>query len=222
MRFKKNKVWVALTPDGKMMEKKGKVLLKYQLNQEYEYWVHPSSIQPIDSKEDIRNVKTTPVKPKSKSRKSKPATNKYEDNISPDEPDAIRIYTDGASSGNPGPSGIGVLMCFGDHEKEISRHIGMATNNIAEIEAIRAGLSALKVTHLPVRIYTDSSYALGVLTKAWRAKKNEDLIQKTKTLMTGFKDLKFYKVKGHAGIEGNERANQLATGAISSAASGKR
>ncbi|MEA3417444.1 MAG: RNase H family protein, partial [Thermodesulfobacteriota bacterium] len=49
----------------------------------------------------------------------------------------ISIYTDGASSGNPGPSGIGILLRFKDHEKEISRNIGTATNNIAELEAIK-------------------------------------------------------------------------------------
>ncbi|MBU4419678.1 MAG: ribonuclease HI, partial [Proteobacteria bacterium] len=41
----------------------------------------------------------------------------------------ICIYTDGASSGNPGPSGIGILLLYGDHEKEISKYIGPATNN---------------------------------------------------------------------------------------------
>ena len=44
----------------------------------------------------------------------------------------ITIFTDGASSGNPGPSGIGVFMSHGEHKKEISESIGIATNNIAE------------------------------------------------------------------------------------------
>ena len=124
------------------------------------------------------------------------------------------MYTDGASSGNPGPSGIGVLLRFGSHEKEISRFIGTTTNNVAELEAIRIGLQELKKRNLPVRIFTDSEYAYGVLTLGWKARKNQQLIQSIKSLISGFKDIKLIKVKGHEGLEGNERADHLATSAI--------
>jgi ribonuclease HI len=129
----------------------------------------------------------------------------------------VFIHTDGASSGNPGPSGIGVVLCYGDHKKEISRYIGIATNNIAELEAIRTGLSSLKHRALPVRVFTDSSYALGVLSKGWKASKNQELVAQTKTLMAEFNDLKLIKIKGHAGHEGNEKADQLAVAAIKTA-----
>ena len=216
MRFKKNKVWVAVAPDGTLYEKTGKVLLKYQREQDYEYWVHKSSVRPIDSPDSDEDIPKS-TQPAGKSSTHQSASPRYdtEHENQPHPPGTVCIYTDGASSGNPGPSGIGVLMCFGDHEKEISRHIGMATNNIAEIEAIRTGLSAMKVTHVPVRIYTDSSYAQGVLAKGWQVKKNGDLIEETKALMSRFKDLKLLKVKGHTGIAGNERANKLATDAVS-------
>jgi len=221
MRFKQNKVWVAIAPSGQMKEKQGKVLIKYQLNQEYEYWVNKSSIRPIEPNDDDKKDKTRPAEPKPKPVKQ-PSTPRENDNdSSQNDATVVRIYTDGASSGNPGPSGIGVVLSFGNHEKEISRHIGMATNNIAEIEAIRTGLSAMKATDMPVRIYTDSSYALGVLTKGWWAKKNGALIDETKALMAAFKNLKIFKVKGHAGVEGNERANKLATDAVSSSKAGK-
>jgi ribonuclease HI len=128
--------------------------------------------------------------------------------------DAICIYTDGASSGNPGPSGIGILLRFGKHEKEISKNIGIATNNIAELEAIRTGLLAIKDTGLPIRVFTDSSYAYGILTQGWKARKNQNIIKSIKNIMLKFNDLKFIKVKGHAGYEGNERADFLATSAI--------
>lgn len=129
----------------------------------------------------------------------------------------ICIYTDGASSGNPGPSGIGVLLRFGKHEKEISKYIGPATNNIAELEAIKTGLSKIKKTDLSVKIFTDSRYAYGVLTLGWKAKKNQALIKSIKNLLLKFSDIKFIKVKGHAGNEGNERADFLATSAIKKA-----
>ncbi|MEE8399380.1 MAG: ribonuclease H, partial [Desulfobacterales bacterium] len=218
MQFKTNKVWVATTPDGNLREKNGKVLLKYQLGQDYEYWVHRSSVTPIDN-ETLRKKtgKAAPSGRKSARKKTRTGKKDTPPKKETYPPHTVCIYTDGASSGNPGPSGIGVLLRFEDHEKEISRSIGIATNNIAELEAIRAGLMALKKTRLPVRVHTDSSYALGVLTRGWKAKKNTDLIESIQQIMSTFDDLKFIKVKGHAGMAENERADTLATQAVSRA-----
>ncbi|MBF0259666.1 MAG: ribonuclease HI [Desulfamplus sp.] len=126
----------------------------------------------------------------------------------------IIIYTDGASSGNPGPGGIGVFLKFREHEKEISESIGHTTNNIAELTAIQRALLELKRYDLPVRLYTDSSYALGILTKGWKASKNQELVADIRRLTGKFMDLRIIKTKGHSGIEGNERADKLATQAI--------
>jgi ribonuclease HI len=197
MRFKKNKVWLAVDRSGKPIEENDKVLIKYQLDQTHEYWVRRSSIKPLESDpaEMQGNEKRQPL-------------------ARADDREGILIYTDGASSGNPGPAGIGVALRFGKHEKEISEYIGLATNNIAELKAIEAGLLALKKTDLPVRIFTDSKYAYGVLTLGWKAKANSELVQSIKKTMKKFKNLKIVKVKGHAGDEGNERADFLATSAI--------
>ena len=56
-----------------------------------------------------------------------------------DEGEGIVIYTDGASSGNPGPAGLGVVLLWRDRRREIQRFLGEATNNQAELEAILAG-----------------------------------------------------------------------------------
>ena len=196
MRFKKNKVWLAVDPSGKPKEQNGKVLIKYQLNQTHEYWVRKENIRPLD---------TDPVE--NEAPLTKPT-------LSETSEEGVIMFTDGASSGNPGPSGIGVVLRFGKHEKEISEYIGLATNNIAELKAIQAGLQALKKTDLPVRIFTDSSYAFGVLTLGWKAKANRELVESIKKTIKKFKNLKIVKVKGHAGDEGNERADFLATSAI--------
>jgi ribonuclease HI len=214
MRFKKNKVWVALDQAGNPDVQEGKVLIKYQLNQAHEYRVHQSSLQPLAGPEQIESAEPAAAPEKQSPARSTPprAVAGQPDEDQP--PDAILIHTDGASSGNPGPSGIGVLMTYGPHEKEISRFIGVATNNIAELEAIRIGLEAVKDRKKPVRIFTDSSYAFGLLTKGWKAKKNPELVAEIRTLLTAFSDVRLYKVKGHAGDPGNERADALATGAI--------
>ena len=212
MRFKKNKVWVALGPDGLPEARDGKVLIKYQLNQEHEYQVHQKSLQPLGGPEQ----KETAAPGTGKKRKATSSVPTAAAGIAGEEipANAIIIYTDGASSGNPGPSGIGVFLKFGAHEKEISKFIGVATNNIAELEAIRIGLKAVKNRQLPIRIYTDSSYAFGLLTKGWKARKNPKLVAEIRKLLLSFSNIRFYKVKGHAGDPGNERADLLATSAI--------
>jgi ribonuclease HI len=218
MVFKKNKVWVATDHDQKPITKNGKVRIRYQLDQDYEYWVHSKNINPIDSYQKKNKTGKNELSTRSSLKQNEKETNseiQFPAETSGD--DVITIFTDGASAGNPGPSGIGVLLRFGKHEKEISRYIGNATNNIAELEAIRAGLRAVKNSDLPVRVYTDSSYAYGVLTQGWKAKKNKDIIDAIKKILPKFHDLKFIKVKGHGGIEGNEKADVLATSAIKTA-----
>ncbi len=134
--------------------------------------------------------------------------------LSSPQEEAIEVYTDGAASGNPGPAGIGIFMRYKGKTKEISRYIGIATNNVAELKAIETALSAIRKPELPVILYTDSGYALGLLTLNWKAKKNVDLVARIRKLISRFNDLKIVKVRGHCGVEGNEIADKLATSAI--------
>jgi ribonuclease HI len=213
MMFKGNKVWQALGPDGQPLRKNGKVLIKYNRNQDYEYWINENNMEDISPDVSVAPQVGKKIQDKASINNRKEAGK----DITPEgdiPSDAICIYTDGASSGNPGPSGIGILFRSGEHEKELSRHIGIATNNIAELEAINTALLELKTRKKPVRIFTDSSYAYGVLTLNWKAKKNPELINRIKKTMTSFSDLKLVKVKGHAGHPGNERADSLATRAV--------
>jgi ribonuclease HI len=215
MQFRENKVWAACGEDGELLVENGKVLIKYQLDQDYEYRVHEKSVKPINPSTGKRkgfDNRKTERKPTGIIKKpTDKKTGAFEEEIGRD---SICIYTDGASSGNPGPSGIGVLLRFGKHEKEISKYIGIATNNIAELEAIRTGLLELKETHLPIRVFTDSNYAYGIFVLGWKPKKNTRLIESIRKLISKFNNLKFIKIKGHTGIEGNERADFLATSAI--------
>jgi ribonuclease HI len=214
MWFKANKVWVAVDSQGAPLIKDGRVLIKYQLKQEHEYWVNKTNVAPLDS--PAPQTSTSPLSKNSRRKKSAP--NKSDDGTAPWNEtaykDKVCVFTDGASSGNPGPSGIGVLLRYGEHEKEISKFIGDATNNIAELQAIQAGLSAVKNTALPVRLFTDSKYAYGLLVLKWKASKNQQIVASIKKTMAKFKDLEIIKVKGHSGNPGNERADFLATSAI--------
>ena len=133
-------------------------------------------------------------------------------------PGDIVIYTDGAARGNPGPGGLGVVLKFGKHRKEISKGFSLTTNNRMELLAVIMGLEALKRTDLRVKIYTDSRYVADAVNKGWvfsweakrfKKKKNVDLWIRFLEVYRKH-SVKFIWVKGHANIPENERCDQLA------------
>ncbi|MEL6133914.1 MAG: RNase H family protein, partial [Bacteroidota bacterium] len=79
----------------------------------------------------------------------------------------VVMYTDGASQGNPGPGGYGVVLQFGAHRKELSAGYRKTTNNRMELLAVIVGLEALKKDGIEVDIYTDSRYVEQAVTKKW-------------------------------------------------------
>jgi ribonuclease HI len=129
-------------------------------------------------------------------------------------PDAIHVWTDGGASPNPGPAGVGIVIVDGEKRTEISEFLGEGTNQIAELTAILRGLEELPDRTRPVVVYSDSAYAIGLLTQAWKAKANVDLVEQLRALCREFRDLRFVKVAGHSGVPLNERTDQLAGQAI--------
>jgi ribonuclease HI len=80
--------------------------------------------------------------------------------------------------------------------------------------AILRGLEMVEGRDAPVVVMSDSEYGLGLLTKGWKPKKNQELVATLRTVVARFPRLSFVKVAGHAGIPGNERADVLARRAI--------
>jgi ribonuclease HI len=133
----------------------------------------------------------------------------------PEDDSAVKVYTDGACSGNPGPSGYGFVVLDEGNYFEQSRFLGQGTNNTAELTAILESLEHLEdQRNRSIELYTDSRYSIGVLTKGWKAKANTALIDRIKTEIECFDSLSFHKVEGHAGHPFNERADDLATDSI--------
>ncbi len=133
----------------------------------------------------------------------------------------IEIWTDGACSGNPGPGGWGAVLRSGPHEKELSGGEAHTTNNRMELMAAISALEALKKPSA-VDLHTDSEYLRNGVTKwvagwrrnGWRTAdkkpvKNQDLWERLDAAL-GRHEIAWHWVKGHAGNELNERADQLA------------
>jgi ribonuclease HI len=127
---------------------------------------------------------------------------------------ALVAYADGACSGNPGPAGVGIVLIDGRARRELSHYLGEGTNNIAELTAIELVANEIGATTRPVRIYTDSQYAIGVLTKGWKAKANVELVARVRAALKQFGDVQLHYVRGHSGVLLNERADALAVAAV--------
>lgn len=130
----------------------------------------------------------------------------------------ITIYTDGASSGNPGPGGYGVVLISGRHRLEKSAGFRLTTNNRMELLAVIVGLEALKITGSSVVVYTDSKYVVDAVEKRWvfqweskdfKKKKNPDLWMRFLKIFRKH-NVRFVWIKGHASIPENELCDRLA------------
>lgn len=139
---------------------------------------------------------------------------------------AIIAYTDGSSLGNPGPGGYGTILLETEKKikKEFSEGFRLTTNNRMELWAVIVALEKLKNPYTEITIYTDSKYVCDSVEKKWvfgwekkgfKGKKNEDLWRKFLSLYRKHK-VTFKWVRGHAGNEFNERADQIAVAAAQS------
>ena len=133
----------------------------------------------------------------------------------------IKLFTDGAAQGNPGPGGYGAILKFGGHAKELSQGYRLTTNNRMELLAVIAGLGAIKKLGIPVTVYSDSKYVVEAVKQGWlwgwekkdfKNKANPDLWKRYITLHKKYNP-EFVWVRGHAGHPENERCDQLAVSA---------
>jgi len=141
----------------------------------------------------------------------------------------VEIWTDGACSGNPGPGGWAAILRSGEHYKEISGGEEHTTNNIVELKACIEALRSLKGA-CQVVLHTDAAYIVNCYRDGWAFKwvKNDwrnskdDLVANKELwqelfslagypgLFAGRHQVRFAKVRGHAGVELNERCDELA------------
>lgn len=133
----------------------------------------------------------------------------------------VDAFTDGACKGNPGIGGWGVLLQYGGQTRELFGGEAHTTNNRMELTAVIRALEALN-RRCRVRLHTDSKYVqqgISVWIHTWKKRgwkttdkkpvKNEDLWRRLDELAAGH-EIEWLWVRGHAGHDGNERADELA------------
>lgn len=138
----------------------------------------------------------------------------------------VTIYTDGACSGNPGVGGWGAILMYGAAKKEVSGAEARTTNNRMELTAAISALNCLKEP-CEVELFTDSAYLCnsfnlkwiyGWIGKDWKTAAGKPVENKDLWLelirLNKLHTIRFYKVKGHADNEFNNRCDQLARSAV--------
>lgn len=215
-RFRDNVVYALCDDVGSWVAVEGLVPIRYRPAGK-EYRTRPDRLQSVDgaAPETLPEVAPTPQPGRPTGTSPAPSTGAWRS-----ETEVVQLWTDGACSGNPGPAGAGVHRRFRGKVEEISEYLGEGTNNVAELTAILLGLRTVEDPRQSIDVITDSTYCIGLLTQGWKAKANQALVAELRAEMTRHRDVRMVKVKGHAGVEGNERADTLAVDAITRAHSG--
>lgn len=135
----------------------------------------------------------------------------------------IKIYTDGAASGNPGPGGYGAVLEYKNHVKELSGGFRLTTNNRMELLAVIISLESIVDKSICVIVFSDSKYVVEAINQQWvfgwekkgyKKKKNADLWRRFLSVYRTFSNsIEFKWIKGHDGHIQNERCDYLAVSA---------
>ena len=220
-RLHEQLVFARAKPDGSLLVEGNRVEVCYSPNTSRIYKARPANVVCDEPVQVLPDEACSPKADSAERLKKSPAVARVVSKkpmasaTIPKAPkDALIAYADGACSGNPGPAGVGVVVVDGTIRTEVSESIGDATNNIAELLAIERVLDLVGDTTRPLVIHTDSAYAIGVLAKGWKAKANVTLIEHLRERLKKGALITLVHVRGHAGIELNERADELAREAV--------
>lgn len=214
------KVLARASEDGALVSQGGRVEIRYKPNDGRAYQAAERNLERIPGEgvlpeETCATAEAVPSKAeRSAERKTAAAAKALAPGAVP--AGAWTVYADGACSGNPGPAGLGIVLVAPDGKMQDGfEYLGTATNNVAELTAILRAAEIVPDGDAAV-VHTDSQYAIGVLTKGWKAKANQELIASVKTALAKRMGWKIVYVPGHAGVPLNERADELAREAVKS------
>ena len=214
MRLRNSEVLARCDDRGELVAKGGRVEVRYKRDDGRAYFAAASNLSPSPNATIEPDSHCGPAEAVKKTRRKngvEAASTSFPELPKGNE---ILVYADGACSGNPGPAGVGVVALWDDERHELSEYIGEATNNIAELTAVLRAVELASELGRPARIYTDSQYSIGVLTRGWKAKANQELVARVRDALSTHSDAKLFHVRGHEGVELNEHADQLAVRAV--------
>lgn len=219
--FRGQRVWAEATSGGEHVVRDGRVVFAYQQGSPKTYSTFPDRIQAEVGASTVRGpAAQAPTPSPSRSAPKKKASSGNQEIFGGTAADLadesmIHLWTDGACTGNPGPAGAGTVLLDGERRVELSTWLGQGTNNIAELTAILQGLQLLDDLDRPLVVHTDSQYCIGVLARGWKAKANAELIGEIRRVLRPARQVVWHWVRGHQGVELNERCDELARLGIS-------
>ena len=134
--------------------------------------------------------------------------------------DSINIYTDGGYRSSVGVGAYAYTLEYKGHSYDAGGASVETTNNKEELKAVIYALKRLKTEDIPVKVYTDSKYVIGCAVDwidKWRGNnyhkkgglKNRELVIELDKQVQRQGDIEFIHVKGHSGVEGNEKVDAL-------------
>jgi len=213
-------------PDGSFDAQGGRVEIRYKPTDPRVYRAGERNLERIPGEEVLPDDAVVPGEevPKQPSKEERSNARKADAAAKALAPDAVpkdawTVYADGACSGNPGPAGLGIVLVEpGGKMHDGYEYLGIATNNIAELTGILRAAELVPAGAAAV-VHTDSQYSIGVLTKGWKAKANQELVASVKSALAVRRGWRIVYVPGHAGVPLNERADELAREAIARRAS---
>lgn len=226
VRFKGQQVFAESDAAGQPTVRGGRVAIVYNLGASKSYSTYIDRLERIAGAEPQRGASPAPGGGQGTAKKKKGKSNSeilggVESDLA--APEHIHLWGDGACSGNPGPAGAGTVLIIDDVQREFSTWLGEGTNNIAELVAIQQGLQAIpRPVERTVVVHTDSQYSMGVLARGWKAKANQALIGEIRAELEAFPSIIWHWVRGHVGVDLNERCDELARQAISARSSTDR
>jgi len=231
--FKGKTVWAGVTEDGAVFSSGGRTPIRYSERsgakiyragssglrlQDGEAVELPSGVSPDAPKPSKKSSGLGSAKTRTEAQRKR-AVEVASELVSSFSPTSVVCFTDGSCRGNPGPSGLGVVVKLPDGRVLTrSEFLGKGTNNIAELSALGVAIDTVVAAGVDdsvrVEILTDSKYAHGLLTQGWKAKANRELIESIREKVRNRGNIRFHWVAGHAGIPENEQADELANQAI--------
>lgn len=229
--FKGKKVWVEVDPSGAPVATGGRVAMRY--SDKPGATVYRAGVgrigEPEGPAQELEDGVSADDRPKPTASRgsgfgSAGSRTKAQAQAAAEAADALLAslsadtavaFTDGGCKGNPGPAGAGVSLRLPDGRRaEAAVSLGMGTNNVAELTAVKTALELLDQAGVPgdaaVALLTDSQYVHGVLAKGWKAKANRELILPLRDALAARPGVVLHWVAGHVGVSGNERADELA------------